>query len=102
MTVHTRQGSRIHLLAYAAGSDRDSVWALRLADGMVRCYYLHDVLLSNDIVHISAALPTLAELDKDAAYRAASLVKADREAHDAWLNENERNADATSYEQGRG
>lgn len=66
-TAFTRQGSEVRLLGYAAGSDKDSVWAHRMTDGALRCYYLFDILLPDGVAHVSALLPSLEPIDKQQA-----------------------------------
>lgn len=63
-TIFTRQGSEVRPIAFAAGSERDSIWAQRVADNAFRCYYLWDLLFPAGTAHVSAVLPTLEEFDK--------------------------------------
>lgn len=66
----SRQGCEIVPFAYAAGSDKDSVWALR--EGVnLRCYYLADVLLPDGVHHISGILPSLHPIGKAEAHKIA-------------------------------
>lgn len=70
-TINARSGTTLLPIGYAAGSDNDSIWALRLDDGQVRCYYLHELRLPHDVAHVSGILPTLAPLSKDKAHAIA-------------------------------
>lgn len=71
LTCRTRQGSEVRLLGFAAGSDRDSVWAVRRADSALRCYYVHDILMPEGVQHITGALITLQKIDKAEAIKLA-------------------------------
>lgn len=76
-SCQTRQGSRIRVLGIAKGSDAnaerefDSVWAHRLTDDALRCYYIHELYLND----AGAALSLLPKLDKNAARAALALAK---------------------------
>jgi hypothetical protein len=65
--AYSASGCELSLLGFAAGSDRDSVWALRKNDCALRCYYLHQVRLPDGVAHISAVLSSLKPLSKSEA-----------------------------------
>lgn len=64
LKFYSRSGLEIRPIARAAGSDGDSIWARRVGDGALRCYFLHDVRSEGGAVEISDYATTLPTLDK--------------------------------------
>jgi len=78
LRVHSLYGCELRLLGFAKASDRDSAWAVRLSDGQLGCYYLHQLRSENGLKEIHDYLTMFPELDKKQAR--AAIAKAEGRA----------------------